>query len=90
MSRTPRSAPNIRWSAPNRTAERLVAVFMMGLALFMPPLLAVFSQGGSMAGIPLIYVYLFAAWIGLIAVLAMIVEQAAADIPPPGADAEEG
>lgn len=89
MARQPRPAPRVRLAGPSRVAERLVAAFMMGLALFMPPLLAVFGKGGTVAGVPLLYLYLFAAWVGLIAVLAAIVERTAADGEQAGGD-EEG
>lgn len=65
------------------TTERLVAAFLLGLALFLPPLLAAFSAVATVAGVPLLYAYLFAAWIALTAMLALIVERAPPDEPPP-------
>lgn len=58
---------------PART-ERLVAAFLLGLLLFMPPFLAVASRDVAVAGIPLLYLWLFGGWLGLIVVLALVVE----------------
>ena len=56
-------------------AERLVALFFLGCLLFGYPLLAVFT-GGTVFGIPRLYVYLFAAWALLVVLLALICERA--------------
>ncbi|MCR6628760.1 MAG: hypothetical protein NVV74_01125 [Magnetospirillum sp.] len=55
--------------------ERLVAAFLLGLLLFMPPLLAVASRDVAVGGIPLLYLWLFGGWAALIAVLALVVER---------------
>ncbi len=56
-------------------AERLVAVFLLGVMLFNYPLLAVFNRAVEVMGIPLVYVYIFTAWGLLIALLALIVKR---------------
>jgi hypothetical protein len=56
-------------------AERLVAVFLLGVMLFNYPLLAVFNRAVEVMGIPLVYVYIVTAWGLLIAILALIVER---------------
>lgn len=48
--------------------ERLVALFLLGLLLFNYPLLAMFNTPRLVAGVPLLYVYLFLGWLGVIAV----------------------
>lgn len=52
--------------------ERLVALFLLGLLLFNYPLLAMFNTPRLVAGVPLLYLYLFIGWIGIIAVAAAI------------------
>src|ERR1041384_7262187 len=47
-------------------ADRLIAIFMLGALLISPPLLAIFRADFRPAGIPLLFVYLFAAWAALI------------------------
>ena len=55
------------------TGERLAAVFLCGCVLFNYPLLSLFDR--SVDGIPLIFVYVFSAWAGLIAVMAWVSER---------------
>jgi hypothetical protein len=55
--------------------KRLIAVFLLGLALLNFPLLAVVEAGPSWFGLPPIFVYLFGVWTGLIVLLALIVER---------------
>lgn len=50
------------------TGEKSLALFLLGLLLFSPPLLSLFSVERVVAGIPLLYLYLFSAW-GLLIVL---------------------
>lgn len=57
------------------TGQRLVAVFLGGSVLFNYPLLSLFDRGASLFGIPLLYAYVFAAWAGLIAAMAWIIER---------------
>lgn len=57
------------------TGERLVATFMAGCVLFNYPVLSLFDRDAAVFGIPLLYVYIFAAWGGLIAVMAWVIER---------------
>ncbi|WP_292934314.1 hypothetical protein [Noviherbaspirillum sp.] len=59
----------------NVKSQRLAALFLLGNALFNFPLLALFNQPSTVAGIPLLYLYVFAAWGLLIALLAFVVEK---------------
>jgi hypothetical protein len=59
-------------------SEKLLLMFFVGLLLFNPPLLGLFGVPRLVAGVPLLYVYIFVAWIALIALAAMIVENRAA------------
>lgn len=56
-------------------AQRLVALFMLGCLLFSYPLLSLFNVSGTVAGIPVLYAYLFGAWIALIALMILVVER---------------
>jgi hypothetical protein len=53
------------------TGDRTLALFLLGLALFTPPLLAVFSIDGRWLGIPALYLYIFLAWSGLILLMGL-------------------
>ena len=55
-------------------SERLVALFVLAVVLLNPPLLLIFDRVSIFAGIPVLYLYLFAAWAVLIAILALISE----------------
>ena len=55
--------------------KRLIAVFLLGLALFNFPLLAAAETGERLFGLPVLFLYLFAAWAALIVLLALIVER---------------
>ena len=56
-------------------AARLFCLFLAALLLFNYPLLAVFNGPGSVFGIPVAYAYLFAAWIAVIALAALLVRR---------------
>ena len=56
-------------------AQRLAALFILGWLLFSYPLVSLFNVGGTVAGIPTLYAYLFGAWAGLIALMIVIVER---------------
>jgi hypothetical protein len=57
--------------------KRLIAVFLLGLVLINFPLLAVVEAGQRWFGLPPLFVYLFGAWAGLIALLVLLVERRA-------------
>ena len=65
-------------SRPAATGERWVAIFLLALLLFSPPLLSIFSEHHLLA-VPFIYVYLFFSWGLVIALAALAVEGG----PPP-------
>jgi hypothetical protein len=43
------------------STEKLAALFLFGVLMFSPPLIAVFDAGAgvTVSGIPLLYIYLF-------------------------------
>jgi hypothetical protein len=55
---------------PPPAIERPVALFLLGMLLLNYPLLPLFNGDGTLLGIPALYAYIFAAWLGLIALLA--------------------
>lgn len=57
--------------------QRLVAVFIAGVLLFNYPLMSLFDRPITVFGLPLLHVYLFLAWLGLIVAIAWIVERGA-------------
>ncbi len=60
---------------PGKAGQRLAAVFTAGAILFNYPILFLFARPVSIAGVPLLYVYVFGAWIALIGALAWVIER---------------
>jgi len=56
------------------TGQRLAAVFMMGCVLLNYPILSLFARSEEIAGIPLLYAYVFGAWALLIGLMALVIE----------------
>jgi hypothetical protein len=56
------------------TGPRLAAVFLLGSVLLNYPILAIFTRPEEVAGIPLLYGFVFGAWILLIGLMAWVVE----------------
>jgi hypothetical protein len=61
-----------------RTLARLFALFLLGLVLFLPPVVSL-PRDGSVLGVPCLFVYLFGAWAALIALLVFVVERRVID-----------
>jgi hypothetical protein len=66
-------------SRPGLTNERLVALFLLGVLLFTPPLLWVFNSPDRILGLPRLYLYLFAAWTLLIVLVMIVIERSPAE-----------
>jgi len=58
-----------------RRRDRLVGLFLLAVVLLNPPLLMLFSGRGTVFGLPLLYVYVFVAWLLIIAAVAWIAER---------------
>jgi hypothetical protein len=56
----------------SRVTEQLVALFLLGALLLLPPVLLVFNRPVRVLGLPVLYLYVFAAWAMLIALTAAI------------------
>ncbi|MFC5302891.1 hypothetical protein [Azospira restricta] len=57
------------------SGQRLVVIFMVGCFLFNYPLLSLFDRARTLFDAPLVFVYLFAVWAALIALMAWVVER---------------
>jgi hypothetical protein len=60
---------------PGLAQQRLVAVFLVAVLLFVSPVLTIFDRTDAVFGIPLLYLFLFAAWGAVIAAITWIVER---------------
>lgn len=58
---------------PDLTREWLIAAFMLGAVLFNYPVLSLFNTNATLLGIPVLYVFIFLAWGGLIGLTAWII-----------------
>jgi len=52
--------------------QRFVALCMLGTLLFNYPVLALFNVSRTIFGVPVLYAYIFTAWAGLIALMALV------------------
>ena len=59
---------------PEAKGQRLVALFILGCLLFNYPVLSLFNVPGEALGVPVLYVYIFAAWALLVGLMALVVE----------------
>ena len=57
-----------------RQRDKLIGLFVLGVIALNPPLLPLFD-GATLFGWPLLYVYLFVVWAGLIGAVALVVER---------------
>jgi len=76
---------------PGLGAERLIGLFLIGAIGFSPPVLTLFNKPLLVAGVPLLYLYLFALWLLLVVLAGLVVNQLAPNgeaKPPPPANEE--
>jgi hypothetical protein len=59
---------------PNLRTYRIVALFLLASLLFNYPVISLFNVGMVVAGVPLLYVYVFAAWAFVIVAAALVIE----------------
>lgn len=55
--------------------QMLVALFAAGVVLFDYPILALFAGPAEVAGVPLLYAYVFGTWTALIGLMAWAIER---------------
>lgn len=60
---------------PGRRGTQLACLFLLGCLLFNFPLLALFNVHAAVLGLPVLYAYVFAAWLLLIVLLAAVMER---------------
>jgi len=60
--------------AEARRHDKLIGLFAFAAILFDPPMLGLFG-GGTLLGWPLLYIYIFVAWGGVIGLMALVVER---------------
>lgn len=82
MSMDWQSDETSRAGRPGTIGARSVALFLLGLVLFNPPLMTVFAVEGLVLGVPLLYLYLFVAWGVLIALVRLAARRNAGAAPP--------
>ncbi len=56
---------------PGLIGERAFGLFLVALLLLNPPILTIFSAEAFLFGVPLLYVYLFGVWGGIIALIGL-------------------
>lgn len=61
-------------SSPDKKAEKLVFIFILGFILFHYPVLSLLNLKITIWGIPLLFLYLFLVWALLIISLAILME----------------
>jgi hypothetical protein len=57
------------------SAQRLIALCLLGFVLFNYPILALFNVPASVLGIPVLYAWIFLAWIAVVALMAWVIEK---------------
>lgn len=60
---------------PGLGAERLIGLFLIGAVGFSPPVLTLFNKTLLVAGVPLLYLYLFLLWVLLVGLAGIVVTQ---------------
>ena len=56
------------------TGQRLAAIFLMGGVALNYPIVSLFTGAREIAGVPLLYAYVFMAWVVLVALMAWVIE----------------
>jgi hypothetical protein len=58
------------------TGDRLIALFLLGVVLLTPPMMAIFNVERLVLGIPLLFLYLFGAWVLVVLLVALTLRTA--------------
>jgi hypothetical protein len=65
--------PSQAMSPDSRNARRLAGVFLLGWVLLNYPILSLFNHPGTVAGIPLLYAFVFAAWALIVGLAGLVI-----------------
>ncbi|HMV54070.1 MAG TPA: hypothetical protein PLX20_15725 [Rhodocyclaceae bacterium] len=57
------------------TGQRLAGIFLLGCVLLNYPILYLFNTRGEVFGIPVLYAFLFGAWLVLVGLMAWMIER---------------
>ncbi len=76
------SVPENAAAHANHRNDRLVALFLLGVVAFTPPLLRVFGSAATLFGLPLLFIYIFLTWAAVVALIATDVESRNEDRKP--------
>ena len=63
--------------------KRLVGLFLLGCIVFNYPLLSLFNLKRMLYGLPLFYLYIFAAWSVMIILLIIVTHRSSTQNKPP-------
>jgi len=63
-------------------SQRLISLFFLGLTLFSYPMFYLFGNVEKIAGIPMLFVYIFLAWLLFIGLIALMADFFSDDNPP--------
>ena len=69
--------PSVPDTAPSHAGprnDRLIALFLLGVVAFAPPLVRVFGGGATLFGWPLLFIYMFLIWAVVVVLIAVDVE----------------
>jgi len=59
----------------SRRLQKLLGLFVLALVLFNHPVLSIFNREIFIAGIPLLFFYLFIAWFFIVFLLIVVIER---------------
>lgn len=68
------SVPDNAASHAAHRNDRLIALFLLGVVAFTPPLLRVFGSTVTVFGWPLLFIYIFLIWAVVVVLIAVDVE----------------
>ncbi len=62
-------------TGPDALRERSIMIFVLGFLALNYPLLSLFSTGGRVFGLPLLYAYVFVTWLAVIVLVALLMRR---------------